>query len=491
MNSTGRLEIGWATADLTPDAPVLVSGQFHCRISEGVRDPVTATALALASGDGVPAVSAVLVSCDLVGIPDSLLRAVRCRVRERLPDLDPEWVVLNATHTHTAPEVRVESDYGQYGEGISSAGIEIELPAMKTAEYSEFAADRIAGAIESAWLGRRPGAVAYGLGYAVIGRNRRSVYDNGESRMYGDTRRPDFSHIEGYEDHAVNLLAAWDDDGALTGLVINVPCPSQASESEYCLSADYWHDTRLELRRRLGAGLFILPQCSAAGDQSPHIQIGKAAEERMWRLAGRTQRQEIAVRIADAVDSVLSHIARERCAAPVFRHTVETVEVARRKLSEADVQQALDEAAPLRQQYETLRNELAAHPERKTEPRWYVPITYAYQRMRWCESVKARYAMEQTQPRLAIEPHALRLDEIAIATNPFEYYLDFGIQIKVRSRALQTFVVQLAGPGTYVPTARAVSGGSYGAIPASTPVGPEGGRELVEWTLAAIEKLWE
>jgi hypothetical protein len=48
---------------------------------------------------------------------------------------------------------------------------------------------------------------------------------------------------------------------------------------------------------------------------------------------------------------------------------------------------------------------------------------------------------------------------VAIATDDFELFTDFGIRIKARSRALQTFLIQLAGPGTYVPTERAARGG--------------------------------
>jgi hypothetical protein len=86
--------------------------------------------------------------------------------------------------------------------------------------------------------------------------------------------------------------------------------------------------------------------------------------------------------------------------------------------------------------------------------------------------------------------HILRLGEIAFATNPFELYLDFGIQIKVKSPALQTFIVLLAGPGTYVPSQRAAKGGGYGAVPASNPVGPEGGRILADRTVEKIREFW-
>ena len=54
-----------------------------------------------------------------------------------------------------------------------------------------------------------------------------------------------------------------------------------------------------------------------------------------------------------------------------------------------------------------------------------------------------------------MELHVIRLGDVAIATNVFELFTEFGIQIKARSRALQTFVIQLAGPGSYVPPRRA------------------------------------
>lgn len=56
--------------------------------------------------------------------------------------------------------------------------------------------------------------------------------------------------------------------------------------------------------------------------------------------------------------------------------------------------------------------------------------------------------------------------------------------------ALQNFVVQLTGPGTYLATAKAVRGGGYSAIIESTIVGPEGGQHLVEETAAVINSLW-
>jgi len=196
------------------------------------------------------------------------------------------------------------------------------------------------------------------------------------------------------------------------------------------------------------------------------------------------------VRVADAVTAILPHVEKEVDWNPRFAHRVETVPLSRRDLTEQDVKDALAEAAKLREQYETLRRDLEAHPEKRQQPRWYAGITAAYRRMKWNESVATRFELQRTQPKVAIEVHVMRLGEAAFATNPFEYYLDFGVQIKGRSKAVQTFLVQHVGSGAYLPTLRATAGRSYGAIPASTPVGPEGGRELAQWTVEAINALW-
>lgn len=490
MSSGKELKIGWGTADLTPGEPVLVSGQFYARVSEGVMDPVTATALALESGGGG---RLVMVSCDFVSIPDGLRDAVRARLAGLAPDLAPGDVFLSATHTHTGPEVRVESDNRLFGGGIVPTRFGVDLPVMDPAEYVAFAAARVAGAVRSAWTGRAPGGIGYGLAQATLGYNRRMCFYDGNARMYGNPDDPEFSHIEGGNDSNVNLLATFDRDRRLTGLMVNVACPAQVSMHEFLVSADYWHEARQELRRRLGEGLFVLAQNSAAGDQNPahpRIMIGLRAQERMWRLAGRSQRQDMALRLADAVTGILPLVEKEIEFQPVLAHRAETVKLARRLLSEDDVREADAEAETWAARYEEIARDLEAHPEKRREKRWYRDITTAYRRMKWYQGVAGRFELQQKQPRLPVEIHVARLGDVAFATNPFEYYLDFGLQIKARSRALQTFLVQHAGFGTYLPTARAVAGKSYGAVPASTPVGPEGGRELARWTVGALNAFW-
>ena len=84
----------------------------------------------------------------------------------------------------------------------------------------------------------------------------------------------------------------------------------------------------------------------------------------------------------------------------------------------------------------------------------------------------------------------MRLGEIAFVTVPFEYYLDYGDRIKGGSPALQTFVVQLAGGGSYLATERAAQGLSYGAVPASCRVSPTGGQQIVDEALRTLMEMF-
>jgi hypothetical protein len=62
--------------------------------------------------------------------------------------------------------------------------------------------------------------------------------------------------------------------------------------------------------------------------------------------------------------------------------------------------------------------------------------------------------------------------------------------MKARSKAMQTFVIQLVNGAGYVPTEKAVRGGGYSAIIQSNEVGPEGGQTLTDRTVELINGLW-
>ncbi|MFH1719804.1 MAG: hypothetical protein ABIF19_20825 [Planctomycetota bacterium] len=422
------LYVGWAAADITPERPVALVGQLRKRISTSVLDPLTATALAIEkrTKDGKPE-QAVMVSCDVLYIKKAVQEELREMVKARIPDFDVEKLLLNATHTHTAPGFVDGAFKGLY-DVSGDEGV------MKASEYGEFFLGRLAEAVVQAWANRKPAAMSWGLGYAVVGMNRRAHYFDGSTAMYGKTSREDFSNVEGYEDHGVEMLFFWGDEKELTGVVINLACTSQETEGLSEISADFWHDVRVEIRKRFSDGVFVLAQCAAAGDISPHLIYRKQAEDIMRQRRGLDRRQEIARRIVDAVEDVLPLAKKEIETDIIFRHIV----------AKADLPTAQSTVLPF---YET----------------------------------------DSVTP---IEFHVIRLGDIAIATNPFELYLDYGVRIKSRSPATMTMLVQLSCQHSgYLPTEKAVQGGGYSAD--KYTVGPEGGQTLVNETLKHINALWQ
>ncbi len=104
--------------------------------------------------------------------------------------------------------------------------------------------------------------------------------------------------------------------------------------------------------------------------------------------------------------------------------------------------------------------------------------------------VVQQYEDKQRAKYYDYELHVLRIGDVALASNPFELFVDYGFAITARSKARQTFIVQFAGDsGGYLPTQRALDGGGYSAM--ANNIGPTGGKVLVEETVAMINAMWD
>lgn len=476
--SKDALSIGWASRDVTPERPVNLQGQFHMRISKGIKDPITVTALALSTG-GASGDSVVFVSCDAPYVPAVIYDRCRAAVRSKAPEIDVKKIIMNGTHTHTAPQIVDNIFYPPVPKGV-----------MTPAEYAELFVEQVAQAVTEAWQNRKPGGLSFGMGTAVVGHNRRATYvedigtvtnagwmtgkfTDGCTKMYGNTNDPKFSHIEGYEDHYVDLMFTWNKSRQMTGVIVNLACPSQETEGDVYVSADFWHEIRTEIRKRHGKNIFILPQCSPAGDQSPHLLWNKAAEQRMLALRGLDMRHEIGRRVANAMDDVLPLVRKDIKVALALKHIVKDINLPQRLITDA-------EAATVRADLAKLEAEESAAPTKNQ----------VHSSIGRCKDALERYELQKNHPHDRMELHVLRLGEAAVATNRFELFLDYGIRIKARSPAVQTFLIQLAGAGSYLPTEKAVAGKGYGGGVYDNEVGPAGGQTLVEETIKAIKELW-
>ena len=116
---------------------------------------------------------------------------------------------------------------------------------------------------------RAPGGFSNAFGRAVVGMCRRACYSDGTAQMWGDTDTAVFTHLEGGNDSGIELLYVFNDKRELTGIVANLACPAQCVQHRLFVSPDFWGEAKMLVRKHFGEHIFLLTQCSAAGDQCP------------------------------------------------------------------------------------------------------------------------------------------------------------------------------------------------------------------------------
>jgi hypothetical protein len=295
--------------------------------------------------------------------------------------------------------------------------------------------------------------------------------------MYGNTNLPEFLNMEGMEDHDVNILFFWDKSGKLIAMTIDVPCPAQEVENRSAVNADYWHPVREKLKQRFGPDLCVLGWIGAAGDQSPRPMYRKAAEDRMIKLRNLSNLEEISRRIVLAVEEAYKTVKDDRHSDVQLIHKMEILTLPMRLVTE-------QEYLFSREERDKAAGQIAADSTMASK---------VFSLMTLNGDVVDRFEKQRIDPnpKMDAEIHVLRIGDIAICSNQFELFTDYGIRIQARSHALQTFVIQLGtGATAYLPTEKAVKGGGYSATIQSDLVGPEGGQILVDHTVKLINSLW-
>jgi hypothetical protein len=239
-----------------------------------------------------------------------------------------------------------------------------------------------------------------------------------------------------------------------------------------------------------------LCQVSAAGCQSPRdlVRGYRGDEPDFWHEDGV---EVLAERLREAVVRGRHEAAGRVEADPAFAHLSRAVALPKRLVSYEAFRRAEAEVARLEaicdsaRAYRDFCAEIRANEAVPGRPGPYDSKLHHFVLIRNAEAVVNRYREQFAAPEIEFELHALRLGESVFVTNPFELYLEYGQRIRARSRARRTFVTQLAnGSFGYLPTRRAEQLGGYGGLVINGRVGSDGGRKLVDETLAAIAELF-
>jgi concanavalin A-like lectin/glucanase superfamily protein/neutral/alkaline ceramidase-like enzyme len=443
-----EFRVGTSLTDITPEQlPVLVNGGMRSRTADQVKARLNARAIVL--DDGRERLAIVVV--DTCMMPRPLLDEAKA-LAARQTKIQPDRMLISATHTHTAP---------------SSMGC---LGTDADPNYVPFLRGKLVEAIVSAEENLQPARVGWAVANAEeytalrrwIRRPDRIVEDpfgnpTVRANMHAGRNWDDVTGESGPEDPDLSLISFQTADGKPIAVLANF---SMHYFSDAALSADYFGLFCEGLKAHLAP--------DTSDGPSPFVgMISHNCSGDIWR--------------------------RDYTKTEAVNHTIQSY-------AEGLVKIALEA-------YETIEYESdvdLAMGETRMKLDYRVPDK---QRLEWAEQIVESmgdrlpkdttevYAREQVllheRQSTEIVVQALRIGDIAIGTTPNETYALTGLKLKEQSPLAQTMVIELANGGDgYIPPPEQYLLGGYNTWPArSAGLEIEAEPKIVEAILQLFEQV--
>ena len=267
---------GVAQTRITPEGAYWMGGYAsRKKPSEGTDLDLHAKALALRDAEGN---RLVIVTLDLLVVTPKIADAVLSGAKERF-GLEPANVLLNCSHTHCGPELRL------YRETLHNIP-KTHMVRMRT--YVDWLNSRLLELIGEAFDNLEPARLSASRSTAAFAINRRN------NRGAELDRRFAAGALEGPVDHAVPVLRGANSKDKILAIVFGYACHN-TTMSFFKTSGDYagYAQKFVEEAHPGAVGMFVM---GAGGDQNPHprreqkhlAQHGRALADAVGRaLAGK------------------------------------------------------------------------------------------------------------------------------------------------------------------------------------------------------------
>ncbi len=455
-----QFKAGAAVADISPD---VFPFQLRSGPSEHIHDPISVRALAFENGAGNRCLIAII---DAIGIGREMADEAKLAVAEKT-GWDPESIMIAATHAHTTPKG-----------GDTSPG-RIAYEAKRRAGLAEALLNAIEG-LEPAKVGFASDEEASEV------RNRRNYYEEGASstrnpwggydkvRMNGGTKG--IIKPAGPIDPEVCVVDVRTESGKPLGLLSNYALhyvggiPSVIEEDgrvRGMASADYFGEFARVMPYRMGSrppeGFVAMMSNGASGDIN-NIPFGMERAPR----APFEQCRIVAGKAADASWRAIKKIETYD-SAPLIATRQREVTLTYRKPTEAEVKKAL---------------RLLELTSKEREEIHKKSTNYANQTI--------RFAAPESPGTEDVIVQAFRIGDQAIVSMPFEVLVEIGLEIKERSPAPRTFMIELANGGYgYLPPPNQVELGGYETWLGTSRFEKNSSELLVKALLEMLGELWE
>ena len=465
---TVQLQAGVARADITPPVGIAHANwgaQAHERAA-GVDLPMWATALALSDGT----TTTVLVDLDISGLRAEDAAAVRQAVADRT-GLPVAAIRLAYTHTHSGPST---SPSGGWVKG----GVEL------IAGYLESVAAKVAGVAWEACNYLQPVRVAAGSGTSAIAVNRRYVTPDGTVVVGHDW--------EGPVDHEIKVVRIDDLNEQPLAVLVNYAChPIIVGPYNDLITPDYPGVVKRVVEEATGAKCLFLQ--GAAGDVGPVEGCTSQTPLAVYRKLG-TRLGYAAASVAVNLETVQKQ-----------DHYVRTLESGA-PLGVFELEALPAEDVVLRVATRAMQMPLKEHPPFAVADAEARAAADELQRLRrdgseddvrWAGMLAKRARSRAERARtyhgkshIALELHAIRINDIVMMGMPGEPFVEIGLAVKAGSPFAHTLFSGYSNVGgAYIPVASAYSVGGYEVD--STPFTPNAAQVVIDESLALLRVLAE
>ncbi len=420
------LKVGYAETDITPDIGMEQPGGYGKVYHQSFHDPCKVRAAVF--DDGSKRVA--LVGTDTLMIPRHLVLTVRKAI-EHETGIAGKAILIGASHSHSSGPIGMvqPGDYDHASELVRK--LAYEQSSAADPGFLKYVEKQIISAVLQANGHRRALACGVGSGYEKEAAfNRRFRMTNGQTHTHPRQGNPNIIRPAGPTDPEVGVIGTFDENSNLVGCIVNYAC--HATTSPGGISANWIYYLEKTIRGVFGNDVVVIFLAGANGDITQVNNLSPYANpkpEEWARLVGaRVGAETVKVLVSmhtgamGPVNSAIELLKISR-RAPSLEHLNKSIELVKRG------------------------------SENVNQTEWI-----------FAKEIVMLNALITKTPEVDTEVQAIQIGPVVFVSNPAEYFVEYGLNIKKHSKFPYTYPVELAnGCVGYVPTEEALSktGGGY------------------------------
>ncbi len=417
------IRVGFADRDITPDIGMEVPGNYGKVYSKKIHDACKVRASVF--DDGQKRVA--LVGIDALLIRRETVLEIRALVKAATGITD---VMIGASHSHSSGPIGMILP-GEF----DHASTEIQELAYKKsscadADYLKKVVAATVEAITAADHAKAALTVGYGVGHEdKVAFNRRVRMKNGLTFSHPGKNNPDLVEFANPTDDEVGVIGVWRPDGTLAGCIVNFSC--HATTNSDGIGANWIFYTEKVIQGYYGKDAKVVFLQGACGDVTQVNNLDPKANP-----ASDDWSQFVGGRVGAEALKVLLSMSQTRTTEVPIAASQKVWEVHRR----------------------------IPAPERIVEARERIKGPPTHKDWVWAKETLLLDALIAKQRDVEVEVQAIQVGPVVCLSNPAEYFVSYGLQLKKRSGFPITFPVELAnGCVGYVPDEEAFGahGGGY------------------------------